>query len=153
MAPKLSSKDMEEVINAIQAQLTLIQNHLEDTSTKQFTLEAKNDNLHSHVTSLLNQVTLLMHPDNQNPPPPPQTSPRSSHSHLHQQQPPSPRPPALTLPFFEGTQPLDGLFQAKQYFSFYQIPMDQRLAMMGFHMQGDALSWFKWLHNNNLLTD
>ena len=45
MAPKLSSKDMEEVIHAIQAQLTLIQNQLEDTSTKQSTLEAKNDNL------------------------------------------------------------------------------------------------------------
>jgi len=31
--------------------------------------------------------------------------------------------------------------------------MDQHLAMVGFHMQGDGLSWFKWLHNNNLLTD
>jgi len=48
---------------------------------------------------------------------------------------------------------LDWLFQVDQYFSFYQISLDQRLPMVGFHMQGDALSWFKWLHNNNLLTD
>ena len=144
---------MEKVIHNIQAQLTMIQSQLEDTSSKQSTLKAKNDNVHSHFTSLLDQVTLLTHPENQNPPQHHQTSPQSSHSHSHQQQPPSLRPPALNLPFFDSSNPLDLLFQAYQYFSFYQIPLDQCLHMVGFHMQGDALSWFKWLHNNSLLTD
>jgi len=31
--------------------------------------------------------------------------------------------------------------------------MDQYLPMVGFFIQGEALSWFKWLHNNNLLTN
>ena len=99
----------------------------------------------------MDQVTTVSHSDTQLPP----LSHQSTPFHSHHQQSPTPtiRPPTLNLPFFDGTHPLDWLFQADQYFSFYQIPPDQRLPMVGFHMQGDALSWFKWLHNNNLLTD
>ena len=84
-----------------------------------------------------------------------QHNPHFTQSHSHHQQFPTPalRPPTLSLPFFDDTKPLDWLFQADQYFSFYQIQLDQRIPIMGFHMQGEALSWFKWLHNNNLLTN
>ena len=122
MAPKLSSKDKEEVIHTIQAQLTIIQNQLEDTSSKQSTLEAKNDNLHSHVTSLLDQVTLLTHPENPNLPHHHQTSPLSSHSHSHQQQPHSLRSPALTLPFLKVPILWAGSFRHINIFHFIKFP-------------------------------
>nr|GEW26226.1 transposon Ty3-G Gag-Pol polyprotein [Tanacetum cinerariifolium] len=50
------------------------------------------------------------------------------------------RPPKLNLPAFDGTNPLDWLFQADQYFSFYNITPPQRLAMVAFYLSGDALS-------------
>ncbi|GJT68017.1 ty3-gypsy retrotransposon protein [Tanacetum coccineum] len=57
------------------------------------------------------------------------------------------------LPKFDGTSPLDWLFQADQYFTFYNIPLEQRVALASFHFQGDALSWYKYMHNNQLLGD
>ncbi|GJV97752.1 transposon ty3-G gag-pol polyprotein [Tanacetum coccineum] len=42
-----------------------------------------------------------------------------------------------------------------QYFTFYNIEPPHRLAMISFHLSGDALSWYKYLFNlvnNNLLT-
>ncbi|GJS84533.1 ty3-gypsy retrotransposon protein [Tanacetum coccineum] len=62
------------------------------------------------------------------------------------------RPPKLTLPTFNGSNPLDWLFQADQYFTFYNIEPPRRLAMIAFHLSGDALSWYKYLFNNRLLT-
>ncbi|KAL4592716.1 hypothetical protein LXL04_005719 [Taraxacum kok-saghyz] len=63
-----------------------------------------------------------------------------------------PRPPKLALPTFNGSNPLDWLFQADQYFSFYHIEPPERLTMTAFYLTGDALSWYKYLYNNNLLT-
>ncbi|KAL0399243.1 UNVERIFIED_CONTAM: Retrovirus-related Pol polyprotein from transposon.6 [Sesamum radiatum] len=62
------------------------------------------------------------------------------------------KPPKLLLPSFDGTAPLDWLFQADQFFSFYQVPPVQRLPMVSFYMQGEALSWFKWMHSNHQLS-
>ncbi|KAL0404604.1 UNVERIFIED_CONTAM: hypothetical protein Sradi_2101200 [Sesamum radiatum] len=62
------------------------------------------------------------------------------------------KPPKLLLPSFDGTAPLDWLFQADQFFSFYQVPPAQRLPMVSFYMQGEALSWFKWMHSNHQLS-
>ncbi|KAL4587069.1 hypothetical protein LXL04_011719 [Taraxacum kok-saghyz] len=62
------------------------------------------------------------------------------------------RHPKLTLATFDGSNPLDWLFQADQYFSFYDIQPPERLTMTAFHLSGDALSWYKYLFNNNLLT-
>ncbi|GKA18118.1 hypothetical protein Tco_0697955 [Tanacetum coccineum] len=62
------------------------------------------------------------------------------------------RPPKLNLPAFDGSNPLDWLFQADQYFTFYNIAPPQRLSMVAFHLTGDALSWYKYLFNNRLLT-
>ncbi|GJS54526.1 ty3-gypsy retrotransposon protein [Tanacetum coccineum] len=39
-----------------------------------------------------------------------------------------------------------------QYFTFYNIEPPRRLAMISFHLSGDALSWYKYLYNNRLLT-
>nr|GEZ11773.1 hypothetical protein [Tanacetum cinerariifolium] len=62
------------------------------------------------------------------------------------------RPPKITLPTFDGSNPLYWLFQAEQYFLFYNIAPHQRLPIVAFHLSGNALSWYKYLVNNHLLT-
>ncbi|KAL0374149.1 UNVERIFIED_CONTAM: Retrovirus-related Pol polyprotein from transposon.6 [Sesamum radiatum] len=67
-------------------------------------------------------------------------------------QPPAPptfKPPKLTLPPFDGSNPLDWVFQAEQFFTFYQALLENRLDMISFYMHGDALSWFKWMFTNS----
>lgn len=54
---------------------------------------------------------------------------------------------------FDGTNPLEWLFQAEQFFEFYHLSPENRLSMMSFYMKGDALCWFKWMHQNNELLD
>ncbi|XP_024630387.1 proline-rich protein 12-like [Medicago truncatula] len=66
---------------------------------------------------------------------------------------PSIRSPKLDLIPFDGSDPLEWLFQAEQFFCFYQIPMESRVHMSSFYMKGEALSWFKWMFQNNLLHD
>jgi len=155
MPPKPPSKDLEEVLHNIQERLAVIQIQLDENNNQQSTLEARNDHLHSNFPSLLYQVASLSHSKNKLSPVNHQTNPHSNQSHFQHQHPPPPtlKPPTVNLPFFDGNNPLDWLFQANQYFSFYQILRHQRVPMVAFHMQEEALSWFKWLHNNNLLTD
>jgi len=153
MAPQPPSKDLNEALANIQTNLTDIQSQLAENTSRQSTLEAQNDHFHSTFTSILDQVALLTQTETKIPHMNQQSSPHSNHSNQQPPTTPSIRPPTLNLSFFDGTNPLDWLFQADQYFSFYQIPLDQHIPMVGFHMQGDALSWFKWLHNNHLLTD
>ncbi|KAL0447824.1 UNVERIFIED_CONTAM: hypothetical protein Slati_1910300 [Sesamum latifolium] len=65
---------------------------------------------------------------------------------------PAPKPPKLHLPPFDGSAPLDWMFQVDQYFSYHQVPPPQRLAVISFYMQCEALSWFKWLYTNQQLS-
>jgi len=153
MAPQPPSKDLNEALANIQTNFTDIQSQLAENTSIQSTLEAQNDHLHSTFTSILDQVALLTQTETKIPHMNQQSSPHSNHSNQQPSTTPSIRPPTLDLSFFDGTNPLDWLFQADRYFSFNQIPLDQRIPMVEFHMQGDALSWFKWLHNNHLLTN
>jgi hypothetical protein len=79
------------------------------------------------------------------------------HSYSQSPQPipvvPTPRNPKIEMSTFDGTDALDWLFQADQFFSFYNIVVEQRLAMAAFYMKGEALSWYKWMFQNNQLTD
>ncbi|KAJ0917862.1 putative retrotransposon gag domain-containing protein [Helianthus annuus] len=63
----------------------------------------------------------------------------------------NPRPPKILLPTFDGSNPLDWIFQAKNYFSYYRIPDTYKLQLTVFHFTGEALSWYKYLANNKLL--
>ena len=54
---------------------------------------------------------------------------------------------------FDGSNPLEWLFQADQFFDFYNLPPVNRLSMMSFYMKGEALCWFKWMHQNHQLID
>lgn len=44
---------------------------------------------------------------------------------------------------FDGSEALDWLFQADQFFSFYNITPEHRVQMVAFYMKGEALSWYK----------
>ena len=62
-----------------------------------------------------------------------------------------PKTPKITLPLFDGTNPLGWIFQAENYFSYYGIPPEDRVELTVFHFIGDALSWYQNLSNNGLL--
>lgn len=62
------------------------------------------------------------------------------------------KPPKITLNSFDGSNPLDWIFQAEQYFEYTQTPPHQRLTFAPFFMQGAALTWFKWMHSNHQLS-
>ncbi|XP_058757342.1 uncharacterized protein LOC131630580 [Vicia villosa] len=62
------------------------------------------------------------------------------------------RHPKIELSYFDGTDALEWLFQAEQFFAFYSIPYENRLPMAAFYMKGDALGWYKWMFQSNELT-
>lgn len=64
----------------------------------------------------------------------------------------TPKPPKLILPAFDGSNPLEWIFQAEQFFKHYSIAEENRLSQISCYMAGDALGWFQWLHHNQLLT-
>jgi len=47
MPPKLESKDLEEILQAIRERLSVIQAQMEATKTRQTNIEARNEFLHS----------------------------------------------------------------------------------------------------------
>ncbi|KAK9058307.1 hypothetical protein SSX86_023148 [Deinandra increscens subsp. villosa] len=92
---------------------------------------------------------------------PPQTSPMSLH-HPPQNQPirppvtitappQQPRSPKISLPLFDGSNPLDWIFQADNFFNYYQTPIAQRISLSVFYFTGEALSWYKHLATNEML--
>lgn len=62
------------------------------------------------------------------------------------------KPPKLVLQQFDGSNPLEWVFQAEQFFEHYSIAQGQRLAYVPCYMSADALGWFQWMHQNHLLS-
>jgi len=58
----------------------------------------------------------------------------------------------LDMPRFDGSEPLAWIFKIKQFFDYHRTPEDQRLQMVAFSMEGEALSWFQWMHDNKLIS-
>jgi len=58
----------------------------------------------------------------------------------------------LDMPRFDGSEPLAWIFKIKQFFDYHRTPEDQRLKMASFSMEGEALTWFQWMHDNNLIS-
>lgn len=52
---------------------------------------------------------------------------------------------------FGGSNPLGWIFQAENFFSYYDIPPVERVTMTAFHFVGDALSWYQHQASNDLL--
>ena len=65
--------------------------------------------------------------------------------------PTQPRAPKITLPLFDGTNPLDWTFQADNFFNFYHTPIANRTTYSVFYFTGEALSWYKHLATNEML--
>lgn len=70
--------------------------------------------------------------------------------------PPPPQPFApttikLDIPRFDGKDPLSWIFKINQFFEFHRTPEDQRLRLASFYMEGEALTWFEWMHANGQL--
>ncbi|XP_058742349.1 uncharacterized protein LOC131614818 [Vicia villosa] len=111
-------------------------------------------NPHNHVSTAFTPYTFI---PTSLPPPSPYNIPfPNPHTYSPPTNlPPLPpfRSPKLELSLFDGSNPLEWLFQADQFFGFYNMPPENRLSMMSFYMKGDALGWFKWMHHNRLLTD
>jgi len=94
MPPKPQSKDLEDLLQAIQDRLTTMQTQMEATEARQTNLEAHNDLLQSFFAMFQDHVSTL---------PPPQSSPfTSSHEPPHNVTPPLPslKPPKIQLTFF-----------------------------------------------------
>ncbi|KAL6506420.1 hypothetical protein OROGR_024601 [Orobanche gracilis] len=62
------------------------------------------------------------------------------------------KPPKVHLEQFDGSNPLDWVFNAERFFTVQNVPVDQRLHYCSFYMQGTALSWYKWMQWNNLFS-
>ncbi|PNY17392.1 Ty3/gypsy retrotransposon protein [Trifolium pratense] len=72
--------------------------------------------------------------------------------------PPHPDPPPihttsikLDIPRFDGTDPLGWIFKITQFFDYHLTPEEQRLRIASFYMEGAALTWFQWMHQNGQL--
>ena len=62
------------------------------------------------------------------------------------------KPPKITLLPFDGSNPLDWLFQADQFFDLSQVAPHQRMQYVAFFMKGEALSWYKWMVANHQIS-
>ncbi|KAF5446449.1 hypothetical protein F2P56_032077, partial [Juglans regia] len=49
----------------------------------------------------------------------------------------------LDFPHFDGSDPAGWVFKADHYFEFHQTHPSQKLLMAAYHMQGEALIWYK----------
>jgi hypothetical protein len=57
----------------------------------------------------------------------------------------------LEIPRFDGADALGWIFKINQFFEFHRTPEDQRLNIASFYMEGEALSWYQWMHSNGSL--
>nr|XP_043614527.1 uncharacterized protein LOC122586615 [Erigeron canadensis] len=109
-------------------------------------LNAKLDAQTENTARLINQVTRLTdrstsESDEEEP----------TRHHVNRDQPRNPRPPKIQLPNFDGSHPLGWIFQAENYFTYYQIPPQERVTLTAFHFVGDALTWYQNQSSNGLL--
>ncbi|GKB54930.1 ty3-gypsy retrotransposon protein [Tanacetum coccineum] len=64
-----------------------------------------------------------------------------------------PRAMRLEVPKFNGTDPDSWIFSINEYFTLLDTPVDQRLKVVGFNLEGDAAEWFRWMSRNKLITN
>ncbi|XP_035834255.1 uncharacterized protein LOC118482726 [Helianthus annuus] len=124
-----------EATTAASANSTETANNLADLIRATQTLTTKIDQLTDHVTAGDDS-------------PPRHRSPLRRPQNQNRRQ---PRQPKITLPLFDGSNSLEWIFQAENFFSYYQTPEDERVELAVFHFVGDALSWYKHQADNELL--
>jgi len=55
------------------------------------------------------------------------------------------RPLKLDFPKFDGSEPNNWILKAQQFHSYYNTSENQKVFVVGFHMEGRALTWYHWL--------
>ena len=75
-------------------------------------------------------------------------SKNSASSSSHSSQPFQMRQVKLDFPRFDGTDPLNWIFRAEQFFSYYDTPDPQRLTIAAVHMEGTVIPWFQMLQKS-----
>ncbi|XP_014511566.1 uncharacterized protein LOC106770264 [Vigna radiata var. radiata] len=112
--------------------LRLTQNQAQLTA-QQTELNTKIDSILSHLSQLDFSATL--------PPPSPvnHTLP-SFKPHMK-----------LDVPRFDGCDATGWIFKINQFFEYHSTPEEDRLKVASFYMEGTALSWFQWMHQNGLI--
>ncbi|WVZ13617.1 hypothetical protein V8G54_011183 [Vigna mungo] len=79
-------------------------------------------------------------------------SPQSDDHHsVHSDAPPYTPHLRLDVPQFDGTDPMGWIFKISQFFEYHRTPEVDRLRIVSFYMDGPTLSWFQWLHQNNMI--
>ncbi|CAM8941280.1 unnamed protein product [Rhodiola kirilowii] len=63
------------------------------------------------------------------------------------------RTPCIDVVLFTGDDVEAWLFQIERFFEHNQIPLDQRLTMATFYMNGEPLRWYQWLYSTHQVTD
>ncbi|KAK9073512.1 hypothetical protein SSX86_007836 [Deinandra increscens subsp. villosa] len=133
--------------NHIQA----LTNHHNTTTASSNTTGSSSSNTQPPIPPFLtaqihpNQTPVLtvINPNNPLPPPRPAVTITTP--------PPMKRPPKISLPLFDGTNPLDLIFQEDNMFNYYQTLIAQRILLSVFYFTRDALSWYKHLATNDML--
>ncbi|KAK2358597.1 hypothetical protein QL285_095771 [Trifolium repens] len=89
------------------------------------------------VTNELNQLRARLPPPGFNHPPDPGPHQPNTNTTIK-----------LDIPRFDGSDPLGWLFKITQFFDFHHTPEEQRIRMASFYMEGEALTWYQWMHSN-----
>ncbi|GJY63804.1 ty3-gypsy retrotransposon protein, partial [Tanacetum coccineum] len=58
----------------------------------------------------------------------------------------------LDVPKFSGVDLESWIFAINEYFSLLNTPVDQRLQIVGFNLEGAVVEWFRWMTRNGLIT-
>ncbi|OMO73137.1 Retrotransposon gag protein [Corchorus capsularis] len=157
MPPKPQTNPDEIVAQVTAAVAAQLQEFQASLKSKYASLDASLDSRYSALTTAIaDRLNLQPSLSSPSPSSPPKDPPSQNHSSSTFPSPPDNlhiKTPKIHLSTFDGSNPLDWLFQAEQYFSFYAIQPHQRLSLVAFYMSGIALSWFQHLYRNNQLTD
>ncbi|KAL5172651.1 hypothetical protein HKD37_16G045362 [Glycine soja] len=77
----------------------------------------------------------------------PETTPFSGsgmHTELHRMN--------LDVPRFDSSDATGWIFKITQLFEYHTTPYHERLTIVSFYMEGQALAWFQWMHRNGQLS-
>jgi hypothetical protein len=55
----------------------------------------------------------------------------------------------LDFPRFDGSDPAGWLYRAEQFFEYHQTQAIQQIRIASFHLEGDALQWYRWATTAN----
>jgi hypothetical protein len=100
------------------------------------------DDLSDKVDAIITQLATLTAQPNSPTPPPHQPPPL--HTTLPRMK--------LDVPKFDGSDAMGWIFKISQFFDYHNTPEEDRLTVASFYMEGQALSWYQWMHRNNLIT-